>query len=140
MRIEIAGQGVSFELGNDFRVEPPWNDPAVQREGGMYARHVSLDVEIHLRGWTHGAPDLEGARNEVAEQSWPPPRLDEEARVDDGLAWAAATWDAPPWVVREWFVTDGRSMANAALVGKSRAAIAEAKVAAHRLVLSARFG
>ena len=81
---------------------------------------------------------------QIAEQHWPGPRFDEETRTEIGVTWAAATWEAPAgggraWVVREWFITDGRSMANAALVGTCRAAVAAATDAANKLLLSALF-
>jgi hypothetical protein len=78
-------------------------------------------------------------RAQIAEQIWPPPRVDEETCSENGITWAAATWESPPRVVREWFITDGHSIANAALVGTSRTAVAAATVAANRLLLSARF-
>lgn len=139
MRIAIAGQGVSFELGDDWRVEPPWDDALVQRDHGMNLRHVSLGAELHLRGWSLGTPDPRGMLALIAEQRWPLPRFDEETRAEHGIHWAAATWEAPPWIVREWFLTDGRSIANAALLGRNRTAVRAAADAANQLLLTARF-
>jgi hypothetical protein len=141
VRTPIAGHGLSLDPSEDWRIDDPWSDPSVQRDHGVYLTNIAEAVSVHVRGHLSRSDlDLEGMRSLVREQNWPPPIFDEESDTHDGLTWAAATWDTNERgnVVREYFVTDGRRVANLALVGAPERVL-RATPSVTRLVRSLRF-
>ncbi|MGZ3418845.1 MAG: hypothetical protein ACXWUG_06990 [Polyangiales bacterium] len=142
MRFDVAGHGFSIDPPDDWRLLDPYGAPEIQRQIGVYLRSDARDVEAHVRGApdrSHRKRDAEAMKELVHRQNWPAPAFDDICVTKDGLTWAAATWDANPWIVREYFVTDGTRVANIALIGKERALVATAAPLVEQLLRTIRF-
>jgi len=108
---------------------------------GVFLRSVAYGVELHVRTQPAGDHELtpRGLLVMLRDQQWASPPFDETTRVVGSLIVVAGTFEMQrDEVVREFFITDGRSLANAAMPGK-RADVAAAAPGAERLVASLRF-
>lgn len=128
MRFDVVGHGLSIDPPGDLRCVAPDHEPEIQRRFGVTLRSDAHEVEVQVRAIEPAscALDARGMTDLVRRQQWRPPGFDPESGAAGALTWAAMTWDGDPFVVRECFVTDGRRVANVALVGRTRAAVAGA--------------
>ncbi len=142
MRIALARQGFALETHREWMVQDGWDDPALQDTHGLYLRSAMRGAEIHVCSISAAACALtpEGLASLLREQNWASPPFDDATTVGEDFVVVAGTFETP-WtdiVVREFFATDGRRLANAVLRG-TRAQVAAARPSAERLVASLRF-
>lgn len=141
MRVEVAGQSVWLETGGDWVVAPGWEERRLQETHGLYLRSDAHGAELHVRRQGCAGPlTSAGLRQLLSEQRWASPPYDEACTVDEGRVIVAGTFDMADddRVVREWYVTDGRSLASVAMPG-GRAVLRDALPSAERLVATIRF-
>jgi hypothetical protein len=144
MRVAIAGHHISVETSDEWDVAEGWTDPAAQQLHGVYLRSASSDAQINVRALPgtmgrHGLT-LEGLIALLREQNWARGPFDEVRTVVGNLIVVAGTFEMnrKDLVVREYFVSDGVRLANAAMPGP-RESVAAAQSSADRLVLTLRF-
>ncbi len=130
-------------VANDFVLETAdeWAVDSSSAIHGVYLRSIVYRLQIHVRTQPAGehALTLRGLFAMLRDQQWASLPFDETTRTIGSLILVAGTFEMQrDEVVREFFITDGRSLANAALPG-TRADVAAAAAAAERLVASIRF-
>ena len=146
VRISIAGHGLSLDLSSAtgraaWILEPQWADPEVQRVHGVYLRNAEHPVQLHVRAHEGKGPfDAVALRACLAAQAWASPPRHEAVTTPGSLVVAAATFAMVglPWIVREYFVSDGARLANVVLPGPDVAVEASLEAANH-LVSTLRF-
>lgn len=146
VRISIVGHGLSLDLSSasgraGWILEAQWADPEIQRVHGVYLRNAEHPVQIHVRAHEGKGPfDAAALRACLAAQAWASPPRHEAVTTPGSLVVAAATFAMVglPWIVREYFVSDGTRLANVALPGPD-AAVEASLEAAERLVGTLRF-
>lgn len=84
---------------------------------GAFLDHHPTGLTLHLRGW-HRHGDAEWLRKELYAQNWKGPPVNVELRTVDGRNIIGGTFAfiESGKLVREWFISDGRSGANASVL------------------------
>jgi hypothetical protein len=79
-RITIPGQNVSFVLSPPWELRPPWDDPATQRELGVYVAISETTFCLHVRARPESPPGYpptsEGIERYLFDQGWASPPFD----------------------------------------------------------------
>jgi hypothetical protein len=142
MRVAVAGHNLAVETSDEWVIDEPWSDAPFQEGHGVYLRSVAHGPQIRLRAWSRGDNELteEGLLGLLREQEAASGPFDEAVYAIGGLIVVAGTFTTAvdDHVVREYFVTDGSSLANAAMPG-SRDQMRAAHASAMQLVGSIRF-
>jgi len=131
----VAANGFTLDTADE------WVTGVSSEIHGVGLRSVAFGIEIHVRTQPPYEHELtqRGLLALLRDQQWASRPFDETTRVVGSLIVVAGTFEMQgDEVVREFFITDGRSLANAAMPGK-RAHVAAAAQAAERLVASIRF-
>ena len=138
MLVAISGHALQLDAG-DWLVEDGWHDAAVQEQHGIYLRRGG--AQLHVRSF-NVLEDLtpKGLLAHLREQKWASRPFEEKTFTVGTLTVVAGTFAThrENELVREFFVTDGRRVANAALTG-TRDALADSLASAERVVASIRF-
>jgi hypothetical protein len=142
MRLELPTTGLALDVGADWMLMEPYDQPSVQEVHGVYLRSVQHGIQIHVRPFS--APGYElttsGLLRLLHEQNWASQPRDETTTVAGEQVTVAGTFEmvGGRGFVREFFFTDGRSLANAAMPG-TLPQINAARTAAERLMASIHF-
>jgi len=145
VRLTICGQGISIDPGDAWVIPEPWTEPRIQREHGVYFRSVPNELQIHVRQEHCSGCDLtsHGLLEMMRRPRWASSPFDEEVVASGPLIVVAATFEMPPdngivWVVREYLISDGKHLADAAMPGP-RAEVELVRASALRLLGSIVF-
>ncbi len=142
MEIALTDHLLRFDPAGAWEVAKGWGDPSLHATHGLYLASVEHGVELHVREQRAGPFALTeaGLVDLLRDQRWASPPFDERVTRHAGVLVVGGTFEAPRSgeVVREWFVTNGRVLANVAMPG-ARSAVAAALPSAERLVATLRF-
>jgi hypothetical protein len=141
MRIAVAGHAIVLDAADEWSIAPGWEDPSLQETLGVYLCSFEHGVQLHVRAQGSGPFPLtkDGLIELLHDQQWASRPFDEAHTVDGNMAIVAGTFDMDEdQIIREWFVTDGRSLANVAMPLK-RARSSAVLASAERLVSTLRF-
>jgi hypothetical protein len=143
MEVQVAGHGIALDLGEDWAVGSGWHDAALQATHGIYLSSIAHGLEVHVRSLPVADRELtaSGLLELLRSQNWGGLPSDEVTLTNARQISVAGTFtlEGGDQVVREWFATDGRALANAAAVG-TRAQLEHARSAVERLFATIRFG
>lgn len=141
MRITIAGHGITLDTADEWVVPSGWQEASLQERHGVYLLSVAHGVQFHVRTSRSLGGDVTvgSLLRELHLQNGSAPPLSVATRVLGSLLLVAGTFPMDDGrVVCEFFVSDGQSVANAALPG-TRAEVAAARDAAERLLSTLQF-
>jgi hypothetical protein len=140
VRVDVGG--LTVETAGEWEIVPGWGDPSVARLQDLVLRSVSHGTTVNVRSQAAGDHELTnaGLLALLRDQQWASRPLDEVSKVVGNLTIVAGTFKmaGEKRLVREFFVTDGRALANAAIVGTSDE-IAAVAPSAERLLATAHF-
>jgi hypothetical protein len=107
---ELRLHGIAMRFDHDWRL-------AAMVPHGAFLSHGTSQLTIHLRGW-HRCGDAQWLRCELFAQNWigPPTDIDERTIEDRMIIGGTFRCPEPEHLVREWFITNGRASANAAIL------------------------
>jgi hypothetical protein len=115
---------MSFLLAAPWELRPPWDEPSVQREHGVYLCLPTSNLQLHVRGGRGPTlPDYpltpNGIERYLFAQGWASPPFDVVSWREPPLVGIAGTFrmSSPDSHVREWYVTDGEFLADCCAVG-----------------------
>ena len=99
----------------------PWDEPSHRHLHGVYLVHRATGCHLHVRGGPPGTlPELEAM---LSSQQWAGPPKERVVRRIGATVIVAGTYPcAGGGTVREWFLSDGKRGANAALVATAELA------------------
>jgi hypothetical protein len=112
--VRLHVQRWSVELGTNWELRSPWDDPATTEIHGVYLTHGASGCDLHLRAWQRlTLSDLE---NVLLQQNWGGPPTARVVRSAGMITIVGGTfpYDSRGYV-REWFLSDGEHAANASL-------------------------
>lgn len=140
--VRVDVRGLTLETADEWEMVPGWGDPSVARLQDLVLRSVSHGTALNVRSQAAGGRELTnaGLLGLLRDQQWASRPFDELSTVVGPLRIVAGTFKmaAEKRLVREFFVTDGRALANAAIVG-TREEIATVAQSAERLLATAVF-
>lgn len=127
-RIVVPGLPLSVAPGRIWSPQPLPREVAEIHDGlGSFLLHVPSGIQLNVRvlpAWDILTPvDLEDEFQSYADVSWPGARRTSNFFwTDGGLHGVAGVFDGamPGSVVREWLLTDGKGLANAATFATQR--------------------
>jgi hypothetical protein len=140
--VQVDVGGLTLDTAGEWEVVPGWGARPVARVHDLVMRSVAHGTVLNVRSQGAGDNDLTnaGLLNLLREQQWASRPFDEASTVVGQLTIVAGTFKMADdkRLVREFFVTDGRALANAAVVGTS-AEIDTLTQSVVRLLATARF-
>lgn len=120
MQLFVGGCSLTFETQGSWDVGEGWDDAGLHDLHGVYLEAASAAVMLHLTvlSINRCLQTADGLVALLREQVWGSAPFDIAVESDECRLSVAGTFVVDgERVVREWFVTGGRSLVNAAMVG-----------------------